>query len=608
MNSAFRLAFALVALVHVTVAANNQLVGQNIEWQTSIEQASKTAGEQEKVVLLHFTADWCRPCKTLETFVFSNARVQKAFEDNVVAVKVDVDKFPNLAREYGVSGVPFDVAITPQGRVVSKRSSPRDSNSYARMVERLSKTINELQNGSPALTQKLNELKDVMSTDNKIAEHKSFVPTTSSLSAPKPSTKSMELKRKSRVANPFAIAALKAEKFAPKVMQNDFVVNRSPMNQAVNPYQVANTSSLTDTAPAVSHTAVASQTPTVSPTASLAIENRAFQIAKSDDLQVTQQPLDQQPFTQKSFNQQLPNQPVQQQATLLEMNAPQAVEPASAAFPATGERKIQASGRINDNRAASANSYQASLAQPVVPGRVEISRPNNLNKLDATANQTDRNQAQLTPKMVEQLFESADKKKINRSFRAVANAKLLIPKFNKPEPSEQLLADNILSQSQEFKASKPNPKKTQAHIASHTTVKIGSRDLPKNVALKGKCPISLLTKGAWVDGNPKWGCLHRERVYLFASQSNLRKFQSDPDAFSPLLAGYDPVVFKRSGDLVDGAEEHGVFMGQSPNQRVVLFNSAETRAEFQANPRGYIETIRKAMRSTEPNPSKLLRR
>ena len=120
-------------------------------------------------------------------------------------------------------------------------------------------------------------------------------------------------------------------------------------------------------------------------------------------------------------------------------------------------------------------------------------------------------------------------------------------------------------------------------------------------ALHGKCPVTLMTESKWVDGDPQFGCVHRGRTYLFFSQQNLRTFQADPDKYSPLLAGYDPVIYHERGDLVEGLEVHGVFMGQLPNQRIVLFSSAETRAKFENGPntKNYIETVRQAMLSTQ---------
>ena len=116
-----------------------------------------------------------------------------------------------------------------------------------------------------------------------------------------------------------------------------------------------------------------------------------------------------------------------------------------------------------------------------------------------------------------------------------------------------------------------------------------------NYALHGKCPVALLTDSKWVDGDESIGCVHRNRIYIFSDQESLQTFQSDPDAYSPILAGYDPVIFEETGRLVDGLEEFGVFMGKTPKQRIVLFASPDTRARFQLEPRKYLQTVRQAM-------------
>ena len=90
-------------------------------------------------------------------------------------------------------------------------------------------------------------------------------------------------------------------------------------------------------------------------------------------------------------------------------------------------------------------------------------------------------------------------------------------------------------------------------------------------ALKGKCPVTLLSKGKWVNGNNEIGCVHRDRVYLFATAAHREAFLADPDRMSPLLAGFDPVIFEDTGKLIEGNEKFGTFMGKTPNQRIVLF-------------------------------------
>ena len=57
----------------------------------------------ETPVIVQFSADWCGPCKMLSPIL-------ESVEDYEV-VKVDVEKFPEIATEYGVSSVPTVVII-----------------------------------------------------------------------------------------------------------------------------------------------------------------------------------------------------------------------------------------------------------------------------------------------------------------------------------------------------------------------------------------------------------------------------------------------------------------------------------------------------------------
>ena len=204
-------------------------------------------------------------------------------------------------------------------------------------------------------------------------------------------------------------------------------------------------------------------------------------------------------------------------------------------------------------------------------------------------------------------------------------AKISLPKGNEflpPEPPSfdspttgEANARIVMDQSNEANNADDNSfqrPRTKAITASSTKISnagpadpIGmGLDMASNTvrtpkyALHGKCPVTLLQQSKWVNGNPKIGCVHRNRIYIFTSKKNLELFQADPDAHSPILAGYDPVLFQETGKLVDGLEKHGVFMGKPPHQRIVLFSTAETRAKFQAQPKKYLEAVRQAMRKT----------
>ena len=54
---------------------------------------------QEPTILVDFYANWCGPCKMLSSIL------EKVSSD-IKVIKVDVDKFEKLSREYGIMSIP----------------------------------------------------------------------------------------------------------------------------------------------------------------------------------------------------------------------------------------------------------------------------------------------------------------------------------------------------------------------------------------------------------------------------------------------------------------------------------------------------------------------
>ncbi len=422
------MAFSLVASFGIFFAPG---VNAQIDWSADVASAGQTAATEDKLVLLHFTADWCRPCRNLERFVFPNMTVEEAVRAHVVPVKVDVDLHPDLVTEFDVQSVPFDVVVSPTGKVVLKRSSPKSADGYVKMINGLRRTLNGGADG-------------------------------------------------------------------------DHIIN---------------------------------------PQTGLGYESDSAQSGGSGSFQTSQ---------------------------------------------------TQSSQGITQSAGHQSNSFvpsTPSFAQPdhTQPDFSDDSR--NLARKSTTPGEVMRNPYADDPIETQQAVPTG-------TGRALATSSHGEPRSQQDVPfASGLQAGHLIDNTPVNDRSHHMPTTIPADDP-RLTQPLHDPTNGNSVALHGKCPVTLVNRAQWVDGDPQFGCIHRGRTYLFVSEAGKNEFQQNPDKYSPLLAGYDPVIFHESGILVDGLEEHGVFMGRLPNQRVILFSTSESRRRFQQEPADYIESVRQAMLGT----------
>ena len=81
------------------------------------------------IVLVDFYADWCGPCKMI------GMELEK-IDDKVNIVKVNVDKFEDIARSYGVMSIPT-LILFKDGEMVRKHVGFTDGNTIMSWVNEL---------------------------------------------------------------------------------------------------------------------------------------------------------------------------------------------------------------------------------------------------------------------------------------------------------------------------------------------------------------------------------------------------------------------------------------------------------------------------------------
>ncbi len=112
------------------------------------------------------------------------------------------------------------------------------------------------------------------------------------------------------------------------------------------------------------------------------------------------------------------------------------------------------------------------------------------------------------------------------------------------------------------------------------------------IALESYCAVTLFEQKRWVKGDPQFGARHRGRTYLFVGQAECDRFFDNPDRYSPMLSGYDPVLLMESKKWVPGLRQHGIWQ----DGKMYLFASEQSLQQFWQNRVQWGPAIEEAMR------------
>jgi thioredoxin 1 len=97
------------------------------------------AKSQQREYIVLFTADWCLPCKWMESTTLKDERVTTLLNENYLLAKVDIDDFDGFAWKeyYNVGSLPTLLVFSPEGKLLARRE---ESLSASQMIDWLNGT------------------------------------------------------------------------------------------------------------------------------------------------------------------------------------------------------------------------------------------------------------------------------------------------------------------------------------------------------------------------------------------------------------------------------------------------------------------------------------
>ena len=84
------------------------------------------------VTLVDFWAEWCGPCRMVTPVL---EELQGELGDRAQIVKLNVDENPNIAQQFGISGIPT-MLLFKDGQVVDKLVGASSINTYRDLINK----------------------------------------------------------------------------------------------------------------------------------------------------------------------------------------------------------------------------------------------------------------------------------------------------------------------------------------------------------------------------------------------------------------------------------------------------------------------------------------
>ena len=545
----------IVVISTILAGVGSSQAADKIPWLPNLEAARQQAIASQKLILVHFTGEKCAPCKRLEKNVYSMPQFGFTMVQNFAPVKINASASPDIARQFNVTTWPTDVILAPSGHEIHRMNSPQEARDYLTVLGQVAWRYRQMMAGSGTMAQ--------------------FTP-----NAMQPQ---VQANRTPRVPQPNANGTMsnaspygyQQPQFAQANMPR---TGQSPMQRAMGGATPFNAGLVAaqqaQQAELAGNMKIPSATPAVPGSAPAQLVGGVNALASQyGATPVQRMGYGAQPSAATASPNTSTNSPIAPSNSTGQLPTVGYGTPMSTTTPVPNVPTASPSTTTTSAPAAQAASQR-------VPDSLVIKNEFAGRKKAATEKITAA--AGAVADAGQQIAKTIDEK-AKAVAAAATNTEMTTPKVSAAANSTQ--PANVQASMTAEIPQLPN----ESASSSGETNSDGEGE--QNLSMDGYCCVTLHEENRWAKGDARWGARHRGRVYLFQSAAAQQQFLADPDRYSPILAGYDPVAFRDGGSLVAGSRNHGVRY----DDHMFLFDSEASLQKFWSSPEQYAATAYQAM-------------
>ena len=112
--------FICICILFIVGFTADTFSGPNLRWNSFKDYADQ-GNSGGKKIFIHFWAAWCQYCYSMDRDTFSDPSVIAALNEEFYPIKVDTDKEPLVAGMFGVRGLPHNMFLTEEGKILANR-------------------------------------------------------------------------------------------------------------------------------------------------------------------------------------------------------------------------------------------------------------------------------------------------------------------------------------------------------------------------------------------------------------------------------------------------------------------------------------------------------